>query len=473
MLFNSLSFIVFLIVVSLAHFLLPRSKRWALLLLSSYYFYMCWEPMYALIIVFSTCVDYLCGLRIYSAGSLKKRKLYLSLSIVSNLGVLLFFKYYNFFIENINSILNGYVDLNVNLGKHSFLLPVGISFYTFQTLSYTFDIYFGKLKPLSHFGKFALFVSFFPQLVAGPIERARNFIPQIKNTKFLKHNFIPFLNYFVYGMFKKVVIAETLAMYVNTVYGSYEQFSGNTLLVASIFFSFQIYCDFSGYSDMAIGVSKLFNVRLMKNFKQPYFSVNIQEFWQKWHISLSTWFKDYLYIPLGGSRSKSRLRVGLNLLIVFLVSGFWHGASWNFVIWGSFHGLAIIFIFFTKKINFFAQFKFLHPFKVLMTFLFVNFLWIFFRIDSFLDATNVLGTILTSRGSISTNADLNVAFYHGVVFVLFLLFVDFMISDKSFKRLRFRFLNNPYLLGGGLGLLVFLTIAFGFFESTSFIYFQF
>lgn len=313
---------------------MPHKYRWAWLLAASYYFYMNWNPAYAILIFGSTIITYLCSLLLekYQTDRGKKR-LFLTISLIINFGILFLFKYFNFVNETMFSVME-YLGVRWAVPNLDILLPVGISFYTFQAVGYTIDVYRGQLKAERHFGIYALFVSFFPQLVAGPIERASNLLPQFRE----KHVFntsmaIDGLKLMLWGYFMKVVVADRLAVYVDAVYNNVDQHNGTSLLLASILFSFQIYGDFGGYSLIAIGAAKIMGFRLMTNFKRPYFATSIKAFWSRWHISLSTWFKDYLYIPLGGNRV-SRKRHYYNLFVTFLVSGVWHGANMTFVIWG-------------------------------------------------------------------------------------------------------------------------------------------
>lgn len=328
MLFNSMAYAIFLPLVFIIYWCIPSKYRWILLLGASYYFYMSWNPKYVVIIAFTTVVSYLCALALEKVSSQPLRKIIMFIALTLCLGVLFIFKYYNFTLNTICHFISfepKYLD---------FLLPVGISFYTFQTLSYVIDVYRKEIKAEKHFGIYATFVSFFPQLVAGPIERSGNLLPQIKK----KHVFdIEKARYgiwlIVWGVFKKVIVADNLAVFVDQVYGDVYSYSGFSLVLATLFFTFQIYCDFSGYSDIARGSANLFGIELMENFKSPYFSESVKDFWSRWHISLSSWFRDYLYIPMGGNRVGT-IRNCFNVLVTFLVSGLWHGASWNFVIWG-------------------------------------------------------------------------------------------------------------------------------------------
>ena len=341
MLFNSIEFFLFFPFVFITYYLIAPKYRWLFLLVASYYFYMSWKPEYAILIMASTVIDYFTGLAIGKSSSKKTRLSLLLLSLSTNLGLLFTFKYFNFFIDSINSI-TGLMPDGPTLSNVDLILPVGISFYTFQTLSYTIDIYKGNQQPERHFGKFALFVSFFPQLVAGPIERSVHLLPQFsRKVRFDYNQVVSGLRLMLWGLFKKMVIADRLALIVNEVYGSHENYAGFQLMLGTVFFAFQIYCDFSGYSDIAIGAARALGFDLMTNFRIPYFSKSIREFWSRWHISLSTWFRDYVYIPLGGNRA-SEPRWFFNLFITFLISGLWHGANWTFVIWGALHGFYLI-----------------------------------------------------------------------------------------------------------------------------------
>lgn len=333
MLFNSFSFAIFLPIVFVVYWTVPHRVRWILLLIASYYFYMSWNVKYVILILFTTVVSYTASRLIEKNYSYIWNKIFLYAAIVSCIGVLFFFKYFNFFSESINRLFAHFA-IHLHLIILKYLLPVGISFYTFQTLSYVIDVYKGKVKPEHNFGIYATFISFFPQLVAGPIERTENLLPQIK----ARHNFDSEQALFgaklmLWGYFKKLVIADTLAQYVDLVFANLEAYHGFDLVIAIFFFTLQIYCDFSGYSDIAIGTADLFGIKLMTNFKSPYFSSSIKEFWNRWHISLSSWFKDYIYIPLGGNRC-SKARCAMNVIITFLASGLWHGANWTFIIWG-------------------------------------------------------------------------------------------------------------------------------------------
>ena len=392
MLFNSIEFTFFLPIVFGLYWIINKrslSLQNTLLVGASYFFYGWWDWRFLLLIVFSSLVDYLIGRQLPKLESQKQRKLLLIMSLAVNLGLLGFFKYFNFFAE---SFAEAFTLLGepMDVSRLEIILPVGISFYTFQTLSYTIDVYRKKLEPTKDALSFFAFVSFFPQLVAGPIERATNLLPQfLKKREFNYANAIDGCKQILWGLFKKMVIADNCAQYVNVIFNDPSAHSGSTLLLGAVLFSFQIYGDFSGYSDIAIGVSRLFGFNLKKNFAFPYFSRNIGEFWRRWHISLSTWFRDYLYIPLGGSRGNRAQQVR-NIFIVFLVSGFWHGANWTFLCWGALHALFFIPLVLLKRNRSFldtVKTKWLFPsikegLYILCTYLLVTIAWVFFRADT-------------------------------------------------------------------------------------------
>ena len=386
MLFNSLAFAVFLPIVFIAYWAVPHKFRWPILLVSSYYFYMSWNPEYVVLIFLTTAVSYGAALGIERAPKAKKWILLLALGIC--LGVLFVFKYFNFFSASVTGLLS-LLAIPMDPVTVSLLLPVGISFYTFQTLSYVIDVYRGEIPAERNFGVYAAFVSFFPQLVAGPIERTGNLLPQITSRKTFDYQKASYgLKLMAWGFFKKLAVADVLGKYVDAAYGSLELCTGFDLFAAIFFFTIQIYCDFSGYSDIAIGTAKLLGIDLMTNFKSPYFSLSIKEFWSRWHISLSTWFRDYVYIPLGGNRRGSRKR-DRNLVITFLVSGLWHGANWTYVVWGGIHGIAQVVEnhCFPLKKGTPKGWRFL---RWLGVFVFCNIAWVFFRAESLKDAWYVL-----------------------------------------------------------------------------------
>lgn len=400
MLFNSYSFLIFFPVVLCLFFVIPKSFRRFWLLISSYYFYMCWSFQYAFLIAFTTLTTYTCGCIIGFCNkniSYKKwKKLALCTNVAINVLILGFFKYFNFFIENLNAIFK-LANLTIINETFNIILPVGISFYTFQALGYSIDVYKGEIKAEKNLLNYALFVSFFPQLVAGPIERSKNLLHQIDKIKEIKvFNYRRICNGFIlmlWGFFLKLVLADRIAIIVNNVFDKYYMYSSFELIVAAIGFAFQIYCDFCSYSTIAVGAAQVMGFKLMENFESPYFSRSIREFWRRWHISLSTWFKDYVYIPLGGSRC-SYIKKNRNILITFLISGLWHGANWTFIMWGCIHGLYQILgdILAPLKKNIIRKFsideqKFSYRLgQNIITFILVDFAWIIFRSNSISDA---------------------------------------------------------------------------------------
>ena len=400
--FNSIEFLIFLPIVVILYFVLPQRWRWIELLAASLYFYMSWSPDLLLLILFTILVSFFASHGIARTESKVKKKLLLTITLVSCLGVLFFFKYFNFLADSVVSVLKLF-SLPIEDMTLQLLLPVGISFYTFQTLSYVIDVYRGDIKPERHFGYYALFVVFFPQLVAGPIERPDNLMPQLheRHTPEWSDFSAGFSKMFI-GFFKKVVVADGIAVFVNAVYNDPASSTGFGVALASMLFAFQIYCDFAGYTDIAIGAARLLGIRLMQNFNRPYIAQSIKEFWARWHISLSTWFRDYLYIPLGGNRC-SRPRHLWNLFFVFLVSGLWHGAAWTFVIWGSLHGIYQVLGILLRKpraalcrlLHIPADARCLAVVRCLFTYVLVCFSWIFFRANSMQDLGVLLRTLFT------------------------------------------------------------------------------
>jgi alginate O-acetyltransferase complex protein AlgI len=392
MIFNSLDFAVFLPIVFLLYWFVTNRKlklQNILIVLASYIFYGLWDWRFLSLIIFSTTVDYFVGQRLGKEENKVKRKFLLWASILVNLGFLGFFKYYNFFIDNLITAFS-FFGQPINPQGLNIILPVGISFYTFQTLSYTIDVYKKKIEPCKDLLSFSAFVCFFPQLVAGPIERATNLLPQFyKNRKFEYHKAVDGMRQILWGLFKKIVIADNAASFANDIFNNSVDYSGSTLVLGAFFFTFQIYCDFSGYSDIAIGTSRLFGFNLKQNFNFPYFSRDIAEFWRRWHISLSTWFRDYLYIPLGGSRGSIWKKVR-NIFIIFLVSGFWHGSNWTFLAWGFLNALYFLPLMLLKinRVNtdVVAEGRVLPSLveftNIIITFCLTVFAWIFFRADS-------------------------------------------------------------------------------------------
>jgi alginate O-acetyltransferase complex protein AlgI len=403
-LFNTIDFAIFLpIVFSIYWFVLRDSVRRQniLLLIASYIFYGWWDWKFLILIAASTIIDYVIGLSMEYAQKPERRKTLLAASIFFNLGVLGFFKYFNFFIENFVAAFS-FLGFGIESNSLNIILPVGISFYTFQTMSYTIDVYRKNLKPTRDFVSFSAFVSFFPQLVAGPIERASNLLPQFYKARLFAYDQAANgMRQILWGLFKKVVIADNCATYANLIFNDSANYNGSTLLVGSIFFAFQIYGDFSGYSDIAIGVSRLFGFNLMQNFAFPYFSRDIAEFWRRWHISLSTWFRDYVYIPLGGSKGSTLLKVR-NTFVIFIVSGFWHGANWTFIIWGALNAVYFLPLLLSNKNRRFIsvvgeddKLTFGQVLRMSGTFGLVVLSWVFFRSDSVWHALTILNKIFS------------------------------------------------------------------------------
>ncbi len=407
MIFNSWEFLLFYPLVLLLYFVLPKKLKWIMLLAASYFFYMIWNPPLIFLILFTTAVSYLSAILIERSEKKTVRRFWLTATLVTSLGVLFFFKYFNFLADSAISLWNLFGGAAEDFAL-DLILPVGISFYTFQTLSYVIDVYRGDIKAEHHFGWYALFVSFFPQLVAGPIERPDNLLPQLKaDHKLEKENAWLGLQKMSVGFFKKIVVADLLASFVNTVYNNPSEATGWGIVMASVLFSVQIYCDFSGYTDIAIGCARIMGIRLMQNFDRPYQARSIKEFWARWHISLSTWFRDYLYIPLGGNRC-SKARHYFNLFVVFFVSGLWHGANWTFVLWGTLHGVYQIVGALSKKpreklyalLHIKTDSKLFHLWQRGVTFVLVCFSWILFRANSIGDVGILLSKLGTEWGSL-------------------------------------------------------------------------
>ncbi|MCX6060485.1 MAG: MBOAT family protein [Chloroflexi bacterium] len=402
MLFNSFQFALFFPIVTILYFLLPHKHRWWLLLGASAYFYMAFVPSYILILGTTIIVDYFAGIWIEEAKTSRRKKLYLLMSLVANIGFLAFFKYFNFVNTNIVA-LAGMIGWNYSMENLKIILPIGLSFHTFQAMSYTIEVFRGNQQTERHFGIYALYVLFYPQLVAGPIERPQNMLRQFHEEHFFDYQRVANgLKLMTWGLYKKVVVADRLAPLVNRYYSNPQAFSGPQLALATAFFAMQIFCDFSGYSDIAIGAAQVMGFNLMVNFKRPYLSLSFSEFWKRWHISLSSWFRDYLYIPLGGNRVPP-WRWQLNLAIVFLVSGLWHGAGWTFVVWGALHGLYIILEIKLQNL----QNVLLHKTRIklpiwgtnflrrLVVFVFVCYAWIFFRAPSIQSAFFIAAKVFT------------------------------------------------------------------------------
>lgn len=478
MLFNSFEFFVFLPVVFILYWFVCNRNlglQNALVLIASYFFYGWWSWKFLLLLVLSTLLDYVYGFMVASTDR-RKAKLFLWLSIVNNLGILAVFKYYNFFAKEFSQLFN-------SLGWHNnpvllnIVLPIGISFYTFHGMSYVFDIYRGKQQPVSNYVDYAVFVSFFPLLVAGPIERAGHLLPQVQQKRVFNYSqAVAGCRLILWGMFKKVLIADNLAGYVDEIFKNPGEYGAVSLIMGAVAFSFQIYCDFSGYSDIALGTAKLFGFELLSNFRFPYFSRDIAEFWRRWHISLSSWFRDYLYIPLGGSKN-GKLMAVRNTFIIFLVSGFWHGASWNFIAWGGIHAVGFLPLLLLnsnrkhtgevvaagRNLPTFREFG-----QILLTFSFVTFAWIFFRAENIQHAFVYLKSIINGFGADS--------FSETKVFIVkfFLLFFPLVVFDW-YLRIDERSLKIPVKIR--YVLYVFLIVAVFYMmiraKESAFIYFQF
>jgi len=437
---------------------------------------MAFIPVYILILGFTIIVDYFAGILLETTEG-KKRKYWLIASLVANIGVLAVFKYYNFLNDNLSVLLNsiGYENHIPHLG---ILLPIGLSFHTFQAMSYTIEVYRGKQKAERNFGIYSLYVMFYPQLVAGPIERPQNLIHQFYEKHYFEYEkVVEGLKMMLWGLFMKLVIADRLAIYVNAVYNNTDQHSGKTLALATVFFAFQIYCDFAGYSSIAIGAAKVMGFNLMTNFNRPYFSTSISEFWKRWHISLSTWFKDYLYISLGGNRV-SIPRWYFNLFIVFAISGLWHGANWTYIIWGAINGFYLVFAIVTdhwrKNFNKFIRIdrfpKINIAFQIFITFVLACFAWVFFRANTTADAISIIQKAFTLSGTLYIG--LPSYMIYSVLGILFLIAVEY---KKEYYKGEISFFNHPHWIVRKLSysLLIVTILFFGVFDGGQFIYFQF
>ncbi len=483
MLFNSLEFFIFLpIVFVLYWFVFNKNLKLqnVLVLIASYFFYGWWDWRFLFLIILSTVVDYLVGLKIHKSEHQKTRKCWLWVSVLFNVGLLGFFKYFNFFVDSWMDMMSTFGVATQSTWTLQVILPVGISFYTFQTMSYSFDIYYKKLEPTKQFIAFAAFVGFFPQLVAGPIERASNLLSQITNKRVFNYNqIVGGGKLILWGLFKKLVIADGLAPIVDDIFANYGDYSASTLIMGVVFFSFQVYGDFSGYSDIAIGTAKLFGVELMSNFKFPNFSRNVAEYWQRWHVSLSTWFRHYVYIPLGGSRV-TKLKSVRNIIIIFLVSGFWHGANWTFIFWGAIHALFYIPVFLMGRNrvymgnvvggnSWFPSLK--EILQLFWTFILITFSRIFFRSRSITDAFDYIKTIV---GNFSYEAYHHPLGYRMIdYYILIIAFVLYEYRIRKDERAPFKFKSRivRFIVYSIviLGILLFYDSGF----DRSFIYFQF
>lgn len=451
MLFNSLHFAIFLPIVFVLYWFVTNKNlklQNALILAASYYFYACWDYRFLFLLIFSTLLDYYTGIKMSESKSDGRKKFWFWLSVGINLGFLGYFKYYNFFIESFAEFL-GMLGFQANMWTLQIVLPVGISFYTFHGLSYVIDIYKKRISPERDFVDYAMFVSFFPLLVAGPIERATHLLPQIKTKRHFDYaKAVDGLRQILWGLFKKIVIADTCAEYANAIFAGSENFHGSTLVLGAVFFAFQIYGDFSGYSDIALGVARLFGIDLLRNFAYPYFSRDIAEFWRRWHISLSTWFRDYLYIPLGGSKGGTWMKVK-NTFIIFIVSGFWHGANWTFIIWGALNAIYFLPLLLTKtnrtNLETVAQGKLFPTIRetgaMVLTFSLTVLAWIFFRAN---DVSHALGYIkeifssslfsMPNKGPfLATKAHPGVA----LVLIAFFIIIEWLGREQQYALAQF------------------------------------
>ncbi len=482
MLFNSQAFLIFFPVVTIIYFLLPHRFRWLHLLISSCVFYCAFIPVYIFILFFTIVVDYIAGIYIERSEG-KRRWYFLVMSIMANVGVLAIFKYYNFITMNIDALIHVTHLTTHDLPLLNILLPVGLSFHTFQAMSYTIEVYRGNQKAERHFGIYSLYVMFYPQLVAGPIERPQNLLHQFKEL----HRFDPLqvqngLRLMLWGFYKKVVIADRLGLYVNYVYSMPDKFNAVNLIVATVFFAFQIYCDFSGYSDIALGAAQVMGFNLMVNFNRPFISKNVTEFWRRWHISLSTWFNDYLFNPFViEKREWGKKAVVTGLLLTFIISGVWHGAGWKFVVFGMLHGIAMIYEFLSKKIRLKVSRSIpsliYNNLSIFLTFCFLVFSWIFFRANTWADAMLIYNKIIHWDMHVPTRIFfiamdqefLGSLWYCFVALVLFFLFMI-----EYFDDVTLRFLGKVFWVDLIFTILVLsLIINLGIFNKSTFIYFAF
>lgn len=480
MIFNSIDFAIFLPIIYILYWFVTKRSltiQNILLLVASYFFYAYWDPRFLLLLVFSTFLDYFTGIRMHDSSNVFWKKTWFWISIIVNVGFLGVFKYYNFFAESFAELLNGF-GLHVNVWSLKIILPVGISFYTFHGLSYVIDIYKDRIKPERNFVDYAVFVSFFPLLVAGPIERATHLLPQIqKKREFNYSKSIDGLRQILWGLFKKVVVADGCAEWSNMIFNDTGAYDGSTLFLGAIFFTFQIYCDFSGYSDIALGTARLFGIELLRNFSFPYFSRDIAEFWRRWHISLTTWFRDYLYIPLGGSKGGTWMKIR-NTFIIFLVSGFWHGANWTFIVWGALNAFYFLPLMLTNSnrnnLEIVAQGKWFPTVREIIgmvsTFLMAVFGWIFFRSNDLTHAFSFIGKMFTTN--FFKAPKIPELAYLSIFFIFFMLFVEWIGRESNYaleridkiKFVPFRWVFYSLLL-------VCIIVLSG--KEQEFIYFQF
>lgn len=479
MLFNSLQFLLFFPAVTLLYFILPHKCRWFLLLAASCVFYCAFIPVYIFILLFTIVIDYFAGIFIYKSEG-RKRQLYLIASLVANIGILCVFKYNNFFIDNINSLFHLFSLTLKPVSHWKIILPLGLSFHTFQAMSYTLEVYKGNQKPETHFGIYALYVMFYPQLVAGPIERPQNIMHQFREY----HRFDPAmmldgLRLMLWGFFKKLVIADRLAWYVNSVYDNPAKYHSLNILIAIVFFALQIYCDFSGYSDIALGSARTMGFRLMINFNRPFlYATNITEFWRRWHISLYTWFNDYLFTPLAvGFRNLGLWGLSISILITFAVSGLWHGANWAFVIFGLLHGMVLTYEMLTKRLRKRLSKKMpgwiYYTGSLLLTFVTASIFWIFFRSGNIQKANMVFHSLACNFHHVRFLWFIGRRFgTHALLFSVIFVLMMFAVERYTSADLR-EFNKNIFADVLFCSIILSLIVMFGVFTNSSFIYFQF
>ena len=466
MLFNSISFLLFFPTICILYLGVPCRYRNLFLLFASYYFYMSWEPTYAILIIFTSLSTWACA--IFTNLTEKYKKIIITICLLINLLILFLFKYYNFATDIIASIISpsGY---RINIPYSHYLLPVGISFYTFQCIGYIIDVYRKDIEAEKNFVNYAVFVSFFPQLVAGPIERAKNLLPQFHTKhRFNGDTFIDGLKMMIWGYFMKLCIAGNVAPYVDAVYNNVPNHNGSSFLLASFFFSFQIFCDFGGYSLIAIGTAKCLGFTLMQNFNHPYLSLSVKEFWRRWHISLSSWFADYVYKPLGGSRC-STIKHYRNLLFTMLISGLWHGANWTFVLWGGLHGMFLIV---NSAYSKFVKHKSLSPkiIRIMTTYFFIVFAWIFFRANNVQDAFTIISKIATEQGHLFLGDGIP-SLALPILMIIILLIKE--IKDEYQIRISLMHHKSPWISIPASALVIAIILLCAEFNSGQFIYFQF
>lgn len=489
MLFNSLSFLIFLAIIFLVYYITPQKLRWIILLISSFYFYMCWKIESVLILISYIFINYVVAIKINESTKVKENKLknkfYISISVISSIGMLLFFKYFNFFNSALRELFEHF-NLFYGVKNINIIAPLGISFYTFKTLSYVIDVYRGIQKPEKNIAYFALYVSFFPQILAGPIDRASNLLPQLHE----KHSFDYDLvtegfRRILWGAFKKIVIADRLALIVNQVYNHSHNYSGLPFIIATYSYALQLYCDFSGYSDMAIGTAKVFGIKSIENFNYPYISQTISEFWRRWHMSLSNWFNDYVYMPIVFSKKElGKIAVVIAAIVTFSLSGLWHGAAWTYVIWGTMHGIGVSFDALTKKQHKKLKkkcnktiFKYV---SIFITFNFVCFSFIFFRANSIQDAVYIVknlfnfgnkSSILAYSTNLMSSGFTRIDMINAIISIIVLQIVELLERrEKKFDILK----HKPLVLRWiSYYIIILWIIFFGVFGAREFIYFQF